>query len=348
VISFRIVSTLILKDLSLFSKNRLYAVVTPLALLAYLVIYFVMPSSIDETLEIGIYTPGMAGIFEGMQRDGLKTESVESEEALRDAVVDGDYVVGVALSNLGGVGQKPQVTLYFASGTLDETKEAVQALLTTVWSAQAGVTPPIEFTEEILGPDMVGSQIAYRDRLVPLLAIFLILVETFGLATLISEEVERRTIQALLVTPVSLQELFTAKAFVGVGLAFIQAGLFLAIVGGMNHEPLIILVALVLGAMLVTGIGFLMAALGKDLLSVMGWGLVALVPLSIPAFGIMFTGTVSGWVEFIPSYYLVDTVYQVTNLGMGWGDVYRNLLILLGINVVIMWIGVLVLRRKLQ
>ena len=31
-----IVSTLILKDLSLFSKNRLYAVVTPLALIAYL------------------------------------------------------------------------------------------------------------------------------------------------------------------------------------------------------------------------------------------------------------------------------------------------------------------------
>ncbi len=346
--SFRIVGTLVLKDVSLFFKNRFYAIVTPLALVAYLVIYFIMPSSVDETLEIGVYGPETAAVFEGLQGDGVRTESVESEDALKDAVLDGDYVAGLALSDLSAAEQKPLVKLYFASDTPDEIKVAVQALLTTMSSAQAGATPPIEFTEEILGKDMVGSQIAYRDRLVPMLAIFLILFEMFGLATLIVEEVERRTIQALLVTPVSLRELFTAKAVVGVGLAFVQAALFLAIVGGMNDGPLIMLVALLLGAMLVTGVGFLTAAVGRDMLSVMGWGMIAMVTLSIPAFGVMFPGTVSGWVEFVPSYYLIDTVFQVANLGAGWADVSSNMLILLGINLVILWIGVMALRRKLR
>ena len=344
----RIVGTLVLKDLSLFFRNRFYAFVTPLALVAYVAVYFIMPSSIDETLEIGVYAPGATVMFTGIPADGAKIESFESEEALKDAVGGGDYVVGVAMAVLTDTEQKPQVTLYFASDTPDETKDAVKTLLSTISSAQAGATPPIEFTEEILGPDMVGDQIAYRDRLAPMLAIFLILFETFGLATLISEEIERRTIQALLVTLASLRELFTAKAIVGVGLAFIQAGLFMAIVGGMNDESLIVIVALLLGAVLATGIGFLMAALGRDMITVMGWGMAALVPLSIPAFGVMFPGTLSDWVEFVPSYYLVDTVHQVTNLGMGWEDVYGNMLVLLGINVVILLIGVVVLKRRLQ
>lgn len=342
----RIVGVLVQKDLALFIRNRFYAVVTPLALVAYLAVYFILPSSIDETLEIGVYSPETDVPFEVVRAEGATIEPVESDEALRDAVQDHDYVVGLAISATPA-GGKPLVTLYFASDTLDETREAVRTLITTMSSVQAGAVPPIEFVEEVLGPDMVGDQIPYRDRLVPLLAIFLLLFETFGLATLISEEVERGTIRALLSTPTSIKELFTAKAIVGVGLAFTQAGAFLLIVGGLSDKPGVILAALVLGAMLVTGIGFLVAALSKDMLSVMGWGIVALIPMCIPAFGVMFPGTVSGWVEFIPSYYLIDTVHQVANLGMGWAEVYGNLIVLLGINVIILWFGAVALRRKL-
>ena len=193
---------------------------------------------------------------------------------------------------------------------------------------------------------MLGMQIPPRDRMRPLFAILLIMTETFGLANLISEEVERRTINALLVTPVSVKDLFTAKGITGVSLAFVQAALFMAIVGGMSRQPLIILAALLLGAVLVTGIGFLIAALSKDFMSVMAWGIVTLIPLFIPSFSIMFPGTVTGWVKVIPSYYLVDTVHLVANFGAGWGDVWLNLLILLGFDLAIAWIGIIALGRK--
>jgi ABC-2 type transport system permease protein len=106
------------------------------------------------------------------------------------------------------------------------------------------------------------------------------------------------------------------------------------------------LVTLLLGAVLVTGVGFIIAALSKGFMSVMTWGIVVLIPLFIPSFSIMFPGAVTSWVKIIPSYYLVDTVHRVANFGVGWSDVWLNLLILLGFDLAIAWIGIMVLRRR--
>jgi len=350
--NLRTISALISKDLSLFFRNRFFALMTVLGLIAYLIIYFVMPSSVDESLKIGLYAPVTPPAFEQIEEEGLEIEVVESEEALREAVTEGQYVAGVALPadimERFMLGQKPQITAYFASDTPEEIKDAVGVLIRELAYLQIGQPLAIEVSEEILGPDMIGMQIPPRDRLRPLLAVVLILVETLFLATLISEEVEQRTIHALLVTPMTVRDLFAAKGTIGVGLAFGQAVLFMAIVGGMSSQPLIILTALLLGAVLVTGVGFLMASVAKDMMSVMAWGIPALVILIIPSFGILVPGTITGWVEVIPSYYLVDTVHQAASFGAGWGDVWRNLLVLLGLDLVIVWIGIVALRRKFQ
>jgi len=351
-VNWRIIGALVAKDFSLFFRNRFFALVTALGLIAYLVIYFVMPSSVNENLEIGLYAPVMLPAFEQMQGEGLEIEEVESEELLKEGVTEGQYVAGIALPAdiMEGFmsGQKPKISVYFASDVPEEIKAAVKLIIRELAYQQIGQPLAIEVSEEILGPDLAGMQIPPRDRMRPLFAILLIMTETFGLANLISEEVERRTINALLVTPVSVKDLFTAKGITGVSLAFVQAALFMAIIGGMSRQPLIILAALLLGAVLVTGIGFLIAALSKSFMSVVAWGMVVLIILFIPAFGIMFPGAVTGWVKAIPSYYLVDTVHRVSNFGVGWGDVWYNLLILLGFDLAIAWIGIMALGRRFR
>ena len=168
----------------------------------------------------------------------------------------------------------------------------------------------------------------------PLLALFIIFMEILGLSTLISEEVERHTAHALLVTPTSVIDFFTAKSLAGIGIAFIQAVLFMAIVGGMNTQPVIILVALLFGAALATGISFLVSAQAKDFMSVLAWSVPALVILVVPTFGVLFPGAVTGWIKIIPSYYLVDTIHRVANFGYGWEDIWLNLVILIGYTAV--------------
>jgi hypothetical protein len=85
---------------------------------------------------------------------------------------------------------------------------------------------------------------------------------------------------------------------------------------------------LLLGSLLVTGLGFLIASVAHDLMSVMGWGIVAIVAMSLPAFSVLLPGLTTGWVRAIPSYYLVDAMNQVLNYGAGWAEVSGHLLAL--------------------
>lgn len=348
-----IIKTLVAKDASLYLRNRLFAFLTALGIVTFIIIYFVMPDSVDEELEIGLYAPVLPPVFELIQEEeGLKFQIFESEEALIEAVTEGEYVAGVALPadimDKFASGQKPQITLYFPSDVPEEVKDAVRVMIKELAYLQTGQPLAVELSTEILGRDMLGEQLPPRDRMRPLFAVFILMFETMGLASLISEEIERRTAQALLVTPVSVTDLFAAKGVTGVSLAFGQVVFFMAIVGGFSSQPLIILTTLLLGSVLVTGIAFLVASLAKDIMSVMAWSMPVFITLSIPAFGVMFPGAVTGWAKVIPSYYLADTVHQAANFGAGWGDIWPNLVILLGFNLVIIWGGIMALRRKFR
>jgi ABC-2 type transport system permease protein len=347
-----ILRALLAKDFSLFFRNRFYALITVLGIIAYTVIYFVLPGSVNENLEIGLYAPVMPPVFELIQEEGLKFEVFETEEALIEAVTEGEYAAGVALPadimDKFASGLKPEITLYFPSDAPEEITDAVRVMIKELAYLQTGQPLAIEMSTEILGRDMLGAQIPQRDRMRPLFAVIIIMFETMGLASLISEEVERGTAQALLVTPVRVKDLFLAKGLLGVSLAFGPAVLLMAIVGGMSSQPLIILTALLLGGVLATGTGFLVASLAKDMMSVMAWGMVVVIVFMVPTFGIMFPGATSGWVKAIPSFYLADTIHQAANFGAGWGDIGQNLLILAGFNFVIVWGGIMALRRKFR
>jgi ABC-2 type transport system permease protein len=351
--NWRVFRALVAKDFVLFFRNRFFALISVLGLVFYVAIFYVMPSSVDEVLEIALYTPHSSLRLEQVgNAAGLASEVFSSEEALKAAISEGRYPAGIVLPDdlfdRIAVGQPGRVEVFFASSVSEELENAVTAIIREAAYLQSGQILPLEITREILGKDMVGMQIAPRDRLLPLIGVFIILTETLGLSSLISEEVEGRTVQALLITPLTVESFFLAKGFTGVSLAFGQVALFMVATGGLSQQPLLILVTLLLGSILVTGIGFLLASLGKDLMSVMAWGIPILIILSVPAFGVMFPGTISDWVKIIPSFYLVDTVHQAANLGSRWVDLGGNLLLLLAFDIVFIGLGVPALRRKLK
>jgi ABC-2 type transport system permease protein len=348
-----VIRALVAKDFALFFRNRFYAYITILAIFVYLLIYFVMPSSVDEELDIGLYAPVLPPVFETLQEEeGYNIVLFDSEEALKEAVTEGTYQAGVALPadimDKLASGEKPLVTIYFSATATEEVISAIKATVRELAYLQTGQMLAIDISSEVLGPDMLGDQIPTRDRMRILLAIMLIMFEMMGLASLISEEVEQGTIRALLVTPMSVRELFTAKLVMGASLAFTQGILFMAIVGGLNQQPLITIIALLLGSTLFTGTGFLIASLARDMLSSMGWGITVLLVYAIPSFGIMFPGVITDWAKVIPSYYLADAIHQASNFNAGWGDNWANILILFGFNIVIIWGGIMALRRRFQ
>ncbi|MFW5748044.1 MAG: ABC transporter permease [Chloroflexota bacterium] len=352
------IRTLVIKDLTLYFRDRFFALVTVLALVAYAIVYFVMPSGVDETLNFALY--GGDGSPLAMMTDngevaaasaGIAFETVESLEALQTAVLEGDYTAGVALPDdfMQGLsaGQPIELTLYLSQSIPAEVRDAVSIFFDDIGYRLAGAQPTVTINQTVLGQDMAGQQIPLRDRVIPMFVIFLLLTETMGLASLITEEVETRTVRALLVTPMNVPGLFVSKGIVGVGLAFTQALILMAVTGGLEQNPLLVIVLLLLGSLLVTGVAFLIASVARDLMSVIGWGILGLIVLIIPGLALLFPGTSSDWMQVFPTYHLVDGVDRVINFGAGWGDVTGHILALVAFCAVIVGSGTLILRRKL-
>jgi ABC-type Na+ efflux pump permease subunit len=350
--SWQTIRALVAKDLTLFFRNRFFAFITVAALLAYIVIYFLMPDDVDETLRIGFYMSEQPpAITELLAGEGLEVYYADSEQDLKDAVLNAEVTAGYAfpdefMTSLVNE-ENPVIEVYFPADLPQEAKDIYILLLKELSFTMVGQPLNIEFSEEIIGVDLVGQQIPLRDRMLPMIAVFILMIETMGLASLLSGEIEAKTLQALLITPLTVRSLFIGKGITGVGMAFVQALILVAITGGLNNQPVIVLIALLLGALLVTGIGFLLASAGGDLMGILAWGVLAILVLSLPAFGIIFPGTISNWVRAVPSYYLVDTINRALNYGISNSLAFYNLAILLVIDVIILWLGVVALRRKM-
>ncbi|AKG52995.1 ABC-type multidrug transport system permease component [Dehalogenimonas sp. WBC-2] len=348
----RTIKALLKKDFALFTGNRFYLLITVLGLVLYSLIYLILPQSVDEKFELALYAPVVPPAFEQLAAEGADVTYFDTEENLKTAVNDGDFQVAVALPpdimDIWAAGDKPDITVYYASTAPPEISEAIVTLIKELSFIQTGQVLQFDTTEEILGPDMLGDQIALRDRMRPMLAIMILLLEIMTLGSLIAVEIEQGTARALLVTPMRSSDLFTAKGVLGVGLALFQAILFMAVVGGFAHQPLLILTTLAIASVFVVGAGFLLASLVRDTNAVTGWGMLILIFLAIPGFGAVVPGLLADWAKVIPSYYVIDTVNRVSNYGAGWGDVGGNLAIMAAITAVLLIAGLVMLRRRFQ
>lgn len=351
------IGALVIKDLRLFTRNRFFAFTTVLGAVFFVGLYLVMPQTIVETIALGIHAPGAGGqaLAQLMQAEdageqGLEVRILDTDDALRAAVLDGSLAAGWALPETLladlATGRRPMVTLYLRADTPPEVQDMMEAMVEALVMDLSQQSLLIEVRAVTLGPEMAGMQIPHRDRMRPLFAVMMLMMEIFGLAALLSDEIQTGAARALLATPLSVRELFIAKGCTSLLLSFSQAVLVMWVIGGLRNQPAILLVALFLGSILVTGIGFLLAASSQDMLSVMGTGAMALIALSVPAVGVIFPGMVTEWARIIPSHYLATVVHQAGNLGAGWGQVWQYLLILLGFDLVIGWAGVTVLKRR--
>lgn len=352
----RIISTLVMKDLSLYFRNRFFALISLSLMGVYIAVYFLMPATVTERFKLAIFPANVpAEVMHEFEIRDMEVIPFEDEEAMQAAVEAGEYRVGIVLPEdvmtTMTAGENTQITAYYPPGIPTYLNEAFNDLLMIVFNnisySFRGQPLNIERHEEVLGYDLAGKALAPRDRLLPMFAVMLFMMETLGLANLIAEEVQRGTLRALLITPMTMRELFAGKSIAGITLGLIQAALLMLVTGKLGLNPLLILTAL-LGALLVTGVGFLIASVSHDMMSVMSWGMLAIILLGIPSISIMFPGTISDWVRVIPTHYLVDTLHRVVNFGAGWAEVWPNLLMLLVLSLVLLSTGVTVLGRKVQ
>ena len=367
-----IVRAIVAKDLREFSRDRLWMVLTPLMLVFYVGILWLLPNTVDESIKVGVYARGLTGSFaEAFDSDAVSADAAlevvpfESPEALETAVVEGSEVeidgqkhtvdIGISfpdeLAASLAAGESATVTIYVDASVPAEVQTAMDAFVREATYQMAGVGLPVTQPEQeliVVGEDRVGQQIPPQDRMTPLIAVMVLLVESMALAGLVAVEIQSRTAKAVVTSPASVGDLLSAKGLTGTILAFTQAGLVLLLVGAFGHEPLLLLLALLIGSIMTAGFGMLAGSAGRDFMTTIFISMVFIIPMAVPAIAALFPGAASAWVQVLPTYGFIETIVGVTAYGEGWADSAGYLLMSTVWCVIIFAAGWFILRRRVE
>lgn len=351
------IGAIVRKDLGEFTRNQFFVYMTVAVLIAWAVVYWFLPGSVEETVTIGIVAEGMPGTGAAIgasEAEGLGVVMYDSEEELTVAVEEGsdDVVAGLVFPadfiDAIAAGETPTVELLIPASLPDEIELLVKGLVGEAAFAIAGGPPvasPVMETK-VLGVDRVGDQASLQEQMRPLLLVMVLMVETFALSALVSIEVQTRTVVAVLATPTRISDFLAAKGVFGVGLAFSEVVILGLIIGAFSSNALVVLIVLLFGAILVTGFGLIAGSYGKDFLGTLLVAMLFMIPLMIPAFGALFPGTAPMWIKMLPTYGLVEAIVGVTVDDDGLREVAPTLLLLGAWSAAAMASGAAILRRR--
>jgi len=383
-----IVGSIVKKDLTEYSRDRLWMFLTLLVLVFMVIVFWVLPDRVDESIPVGVSglgDPALLAGLESTEEEGLRLVAFDSAGDLR-SVVAGDADAwqtngGVVVTPDNSDAEKPEgaekanvdIGLAFpadflsatASGAAttvevfvdaqvpDEIKSSMSSLVKELAFAVAGSPLPVDTANPqevytVLGEDRAGNQVTPRESFRPLLVFLVLLMEMFGMSSLIAREVQSKTVTALLVTPATTGDVLAAKGIAGAVLGLGQAVILLAAINVLGNQPLLIITLMLLGAVMVSGAAMVAGSLGRDFLSNLFYGMMFMVPLMIPAFTVLFPGTATGWIQALPSYPLVQGLVKVATYGDGWAEALPDVGALLAWCIALFVLGWVVLKRKVE
>ena len=367
-----IVAAIVAKDLRSFAGDRLWLSITPLGLGTMIAAFWILPGSVDETVTVGIAPTTMAApLAAAVNPDGDEQAGIEvvpfADEAALVAAIEGDggpdLSVGIAFpSDFHGrqaAGDEPTVALITDTSVPPALSRAlvgeVRELALGMGAVAQGLDPrdalPVRLPPEsamVVGEDRAGDQVSLRERMQPMLALFVLMIGAIALGGLVAVEIDGRTVRALLVTPARAGDVLVAKGITGAVLVLGQALVFLVATGSLGARPLLVLALVVLGALMMSALGMLAGAAGRDFMSTMFFGLVLFTPLMIPTFAALFPGGAAGWIRLLPSHGLVQGLVGTLGYGRGWAEAAPHLAVTGGWAVAIFGIALVVLRRRLE
>lgn len=346
--SLRRVGILLGKEFVRGPRNFVFimAVVVPLALTLLLALLF--GTIFSGKARLGVVDQGDSQLVPlAMQRDSLSVTVYATEDEMRDAVTAGAVDIGVTLPEqfdrrIHNARSTELVAYTWGESTLKNRVILATALGTLIRDI-AEQELPVTLQTVILGD---GEALSWEQRLLPFIVLYaIVLGGTMVPAASLVEEKNKRTLNAITITPTSLADVLMAKGLLGVLLSVFMAILTLILNRAFGQEPALLMLTLVLGAIFSAALGVLLGSFIKDvntLFTVMKAGGILLFA---PALVYLFPD-IPEWVgRLFPTYYLINPVVEITQRGATFQDVWPDLLVLIVLIVVLLVANTAVIRR---
>ena len=325
----RRVGGLLAKDLRLGPRSPLvlWALVLPIALT--LLLRGVFGGLLDPDSRLGIAAAADSAVVDlARDFDGLAVHTYPDGEALKAAVANGRVDAGIVLpagfeAAVRGGGQPP-LDLWVSGQSGATARGTVIAAILGVMRELSAAAPPVDVEVVSLGEPGLPIDL----RLLPLLVIMAVAIAGGMVpAASLVEEKEKRTLQALLVSPASTGEVLLAKGLLGWLLAMAAGVMTLALNSAFGAEPLATLLAIAVGAVMMAQIGLLLGCWAPDTNTLFaawkGGALLLLFPV------VFFVWPdLPEWIARLgPTYYFLQPLFAVSVQGAELADVATNLVV---------------------
>jgi len=161
-------------------------------------------------------------------------------------------------------------------------------------------------------------------------------------------EKEKRTLEALVITPTTIGDVFAAKGLLGIILSLVMGVVILVLNQAFGAEPALSMLVLVLGAIMAAEIGLLLGVLVNKTTSLFAVVKFGGLLLYAPAFVYLFP-QIPEWIgRIFPTYYAIQPIVEISLRGGGWPEIAINVFILAGLDLVLIVAIMLALRRTKQ
>jgi len=348
-VSLRRVGILLAKEFLYGSRSYIFifSIVGPIVI--SVVISLALGTWLADTPKLGIVDEGDSQFIIMIQElDSIESREYDSVNDMKQAVEDGKVDMGIIVpsgfDDYITEGEPTEIKAYIWGESLAKSRTIIGVTIADMIRGLAGQEAPVEINTTTLGED-VG--IPWSDRLLPLIVLVAIFLGGLMLpATSLATEKEKRTLPALAVTPVSLSDIFLAKGLLGFILSVFMGILILILNQAFGSEPLLLVLILVFGAIMAAELGMLLGAFVRDFATLFTIWKTAGIILFAPVFVFLFP-QIPEWVgKIFPTYYILQPIVELSQLGGGWSDIATNTFILIGIDVAIIIVLLAVIRKR--
>ena len=349
--NLKLVGILLGKELWQGPRNFIFVWALVMPIVISLVISLIFGTLFSAKPRLGVVDEGGSRLVAmAEQLPSVITKEYGSVAEIKQAVEGGAVDVGMVLpadfDSSVIQGEETELTTYIWGESLAKNRIILGATIANLVRELTGQEAPVEIETIILGDEV---SIPWNDRLLP----FIVLMAVFlgGLllpaASVIGEK-EKKTLQALVITPASIGDVFIAKGLMGIILSLLMGMVILVLNQAFGTEPALLVLVLALGAIMAAEIGLLCGALMKNITTLFTVWKLGGILLFGPAIIYMFP-QIPQWIgRLFPTYYLLQPIIAISQRGVGWSGVVTNVLILVGLDLLLIGVVVLVLRRTRQ
>lgn len=340
--------------LTLFSRDLvrgprspvfLYALLMPVIIV--LVTRVVLVAVIDPTPRMGLVDLGDSQVAAGLEAlEGIRLTRAPTVEELHQMVQDNDVDAGLVLrpgfDQAVRAGHRPPLELTLSGGSRVTHRLTLSVAAWDQVRQVEGRTPPARVQARVAG----DASLPIRDLvLLGILLWPLLVCSTLVPGFLLVQERERRTLQALLVTPTRMSEVMLAKGALGFAMALVMCLVTLVLAGALTAQPLALVVGLAVSILMCTEIGLIYGTTAKDGKSLYNVAQTMNIFILAPLFFYFFPDWPQWPARLFPTWWFIDPLYEITMHGASLAEVAPQLGVAVGFCAVLALPVVLLGRR---